>query len=426
MSELSDDTVRSEVDRIYRAESRRVFATLVRLLGEFDLAEEALHQAFTAAVEQWPRDGVPRNPKAWLVTAGRLRGIDALRRRRRFDQHESELHATTPAWPPQHALEVDDLVDDRLRLLFTCCRPELAPDAQVALTLRELCGLTTEEIARAFLTRAPTIAQRIVRAKQRIREQRIPYEVPAPSELPPRRELVMRVIYLVFNEGYSSSSGEQRIRADLCEEAIRLARLLTELLPHPEADGLLALLLLQDARRAARTSTSGDIVLLADQDRSVWDQSRIAEGTALVEKALSNGGEGAYVLQAAIAAVYAESTSGNAVDWPQIVALHDALVLRDPSPVAQLARAIAVGGRDGPAAGLLLVDELLATGQLDEYLPAHAARGELCCQLGHFAFALTSFHRALELAQQTPERRHFERRIAELEHRLHNSPSRDD
>lgn len=300
--------IRAQVDVVYRAESRRVFATLIRLLGDFDLAEEALHEAFAAAVEQWPRQGVPQNPRAWLVTVGRLRGIDALRRRRRFVQTAADMRdARTPAWPPGPGPELEEVADDRLRLLFACCRPDLPPDAQIALTLRELCGLTTEEIARAYLTRPPTIAQRIVRAKRRIREQRIPYEVPGLAELPARRALVMRTIYLVFNEGYSASSGPERIRVDLCLEAIRLARLLAELSPDPESDGLLALLLLQDARRAARTSVSGDIVPLSAQDRSLWDSQRIAEGTALVERALRNGGSGPYALQAAIAAVYAES-----------------------------------------------------------------------------------------------------------------------
>ena len=343
---------RAQIELVYRTESRRVFATLVRLLGELDLAEEALHEAFAAAVEQWTRDGIPQNPRAWLVTVGRLRGIDALRRRRRAERTTRTLGvAAVPAWPPQPAPEIEDVVDDRLRLLFTCCRPELPPDAQVALTLRELCGLTTEEIARAYLVRPSTIAQRIVRAKQRIREQRIPYEVPAAAELPARRALVMRVIYLVFNEGYSSSSGAERVRVDLCVEAIRLARLLALLLPHPEVDGLLALMLLQHARRLARTSASGDIVLLSDQDRSLWDRALIAEGTSLVERSLESGGSGPYVIQAAIAAVYAESIDGAPIDWAQIVALHDELGRIDPSPVSRLARAIAVAGRDGPAAG---------------------------------------------------------------------------
>lgn len=406
--------VRDRVEAVYRAESRRVFATLIRLLGGLDIAEEALHEAFAAALEQWPRDGVPDNPRAWLVTAGRLRGIDALRRRRRLDQTKEQWLATRAgAWPPETP-DYEALEDDQLRLLFTCCRPDLAPDAQVALTLREVCGLTTEEIARAFLVRPPTIAQRIVRAKQRIREQQIPYEVPALAELSARRALVMQVIYLVFNEGYSASSGAERIRFDLCAEAIRLARLLAELLPDPESDGLLALLLLQHARRAARTSPAGELVLLADQDRELWDREAIAEGTALVERALAGGGRGVYCLQAAIAAVYAESASRDDVDWAQIVALHDVLSGIDPSPVARLARAIAVAGRDGAQAGLVLVDELLAEGNLDDYLPAHAARGELCRRLGRNGEAHASFVRARALAQQEAERRYFDRVVAEL------------
>lgn len=415
MNRDGDNGVRTRIDAIYRAESRRAFATLIRLLGDFDLAEEALQEAFAAALEQWPREGIPDNPRAWLITAARFRGIDAMRRRRRLDSATAELgHIVTTTWPPQRTPDLEGLADDPLRLLFTCCRPELPADAQIALTLREVCGLTTEEIARAYLTRAPTIAQRIVRAKQRIREERIPYEVPGAAELEARRALVMRVIYLVFNEGYSSSSGTEHIRVDLCEEAIRLARLLTELLPHPETDGLLALLLLQDARRAARTSPSGDIVLFADQDRSLWDRQRIAEGTRLVEGALKAGGSGSYVLQAAIAAVYAESVDNDSIDWPQIVALHDALARLDPSPVARLARAVAVAGRDGPEAGLALVEAIFCGGDLTDYLPAYAARGDLCQRLGRRDDALDSYRRALGLSQQEPERRLIQRRIAEL------------
>ncbi len=410
-----ENAVRAQVEHVYRVESRRVFATLVRLLGQFDLAEEALHEAFAAALQQWPGEGVPGNPRAWLVTAGRFRGIDALRRRQRLDSAAADLlDIGMPAWPPEQIPEIEDVVDDRLRLLFTCCRPDLPADAQVALTLRELCGLTTEEIARAFLTRAPTIAQRIVRAKQRIREERVPYEVPGIAELPARRALVMRVIYLVFNEGYSASSGSERVRSDLCGEAIRLARLLAELLPDPETDGLLALLLLQDARRGARTSASGDLVPFSEQDRSLWDLPLIAEGTALVERALEQGGRGAYTLQAAIAAVYAESVDNESIDWAQIVALHDVLSRIDASPVARLARAIAVAGRDGPAAGLSVVEELLARGDLSDYLPAHAARGDLCLRVGQLEAARDSFRRALSLARQEPERRFLRRRIEQL------------
>jgi RNA polymerase sigma-70 factor (ECF subfamily) len=388
----------------------------VRLLGDFDLAEEALHEAFAAALEQWPREGFPNEPRAWLVTVGRLRGIDVLRRRRRFDRTTQDLRmAGVHAWPPQPTPNYEVVADDRLRLLFACCRPELPQEAQIALTLRELCGLTTEEIARAYLVRPSTIAQRIVRAKQRLREQHIPYEVPGATELPSRSAVVMQVIYLVFNEGYSASSGAQRIRVNLCIEAIRLARLLVELLPHPEADGLLALLLLQHARRDARTSASGDIVLLSDQNRSLWDRRGIAEGTALVERSLSSGNVGPYALQAAIAAIYAESVDGGPIDWAQIVALHDLLSQVAPSPVARLARAIAVAGRDGPAAGLELIEAILDERVLDNYLPAHAARGDLCQQLERVEDALTSFRRALNLTQQEPEQRYLRQKIASLE-----------
>ncbi|HEY5959251.1 MAG TPA: sigma-70 family RNA polymerase sigma factor [Polyangiaceae bacterium] len=415
MAHESAGNVRAQVDVIYRTESRRVFATLVRLLGDFDLAEEALHEAFAVALEQWQRVGIPSNPRAWLITAARFRGIDAIRRKRRLDSATTVLGNATAAWPPQPTPDLEGLADDQLRLLFTCCRPDLPPDAQVALTLREVCGLTTEEIARAYLTRAPTIAQRIVRAKQRIREERIPYEVPGAAELTARRALVMRVIYLVFNEGYSSSNGTEHIRVDLCEEAIRLARLLADLLPDPETDGLLSLLLLQDARRAARTSPSGDIVLFAEQDRSLWNRQRIAEGAQLVERALQHGGSGTYVLQAAIAAVYAESVDNGSIDWPQIVALHDVLSRLDPSPVARLARAVAVAGRDGPEAGLALVDAILSGGELTDYLPAHAARADLCQRLVRKDDALDAYRRALGLSQQEPEQRLMQRRIAELE-----------
>lgn len=409
------EKIRTEVDTVYRSDSRRVFATLVRLLGDFDLAEEALHEAFAAAVRKWPDDGIPDSPAAWLITVGRLRGIDALRRRARFDQAAAKLRsAAAPVWSPGATLERTVFTDDRLRLLFVCCRPELQQDAQVALMLRELCGLTTEEIARAFLVRPSTIAQRIVRAKQRLRERQVPYEVPEAAELPLRSAQVMRVIYLVFNEGYSASSGKDRIRSDLCAEAIRLARLLIELLPSPQADGLLALLLLQDARRAARTSTSGDIVLLSEQDRTLWDREKIAEGTTLVLRSLRSGKAEPYALQAAIAAVYSESIDGSPIDWEQIIALHDLLSRIAPSPVGHLARAIAIAKRDGPAEGLRLVEALLEKGALDNYLPAHAARGDLCRQLKNPGEALASFQKALDLAQQEPEKRYFQREIARL------------
>lgn len=413
-----DPLARAQVDVVYRAESRRVFATLLRLLGDFELAEEALHEAFAVALEQWPLHGTPRNPRAWLISTGRFRGIDAIRRRRRIDWVARELQytAATPEYP-EPPPELDELIDDPLRLLFACCSPDLAADAQVALTLREVCGLTTEDIARAFLTRAPTVAQRIVRAKQRFREAHIPFELPSSDELPARRAMVMRVIYLVFNEGYAASSGPEHTRHDLCCEAIRLARLLGELLPHPETDGLLALLLLQHARCQARTSTSGDLIRFSDQDRSLWDQQLIAEGTAHLERALKDGACGTYTIQAAIAAVYAESSDNASVDWAQIVGLHELLERTDASPVTRLAKAIAVAGRDGPSAALPMVDELLHCRELLDYLPAHAARGEFCLRLGQVEEALKSFRRALNLAHQEPEQRFLGRRILEIEQR---------
>jgi RNA polymerase sigma-70 factor (ECF subfamily) len=436
------ERVRETVDSIYRSDSRRVFATLVRLLGDFDLAEEALHDAFRAALEQWPKQGVPANPRAWLVSAGRFKAIDNLRRNARFvalpedaaerpesddpterdDAHLEHGAGSLTELAEISAAGVVDLVfwdedaveDDRLRLIFTCCHPALAPDAQVALTLREVCGLTTEEIARAFLASPPTLAQRIVRAKAKIRDARIPYQVPAREDLPERLDAVLRVIYLVFNEGYSASLGGSVTRHDLSEEAIRLGRLLIELLPEPEAQGLLALMLLHESRRAARTSPEGELILLNEQDRRLWNRDQIEEGCALVERALSSRRFGPYTLQAAIAAVHAEAADAAATDWTQIVGLYDVLLRAEPSPVVELNRAVAVAMRDGPAAGLVLIDAILARGDLKDYHLAHAARADLCRRLGRASEARAAYQRALDLTRQEPERRFLERRLNEL------------
>jgi RNA polymerase sigma-70 factor (ECF subfamily) len=403
------------VERVYRTESRRVLATLIRLLGSFDLAEEALHDAFTAAVEQWTRDGVPDNPRAWLVSAGRFKAIDRIRRRARFDASLAELANELDADAEIAPEPTDESVeDDRLRLIFTCCHPALPADAQVALTLREVCGLTTEEIARAFLTAASTVAQRIVRAKNKIRDARIPYQVPSLDELPDRLESVLRVIYLVFNEGYSASSGTALTRHDLSGEAIRVGRLLFEMLPEPEVMGLLALMLLQESRRAARSSPTGELILLDDQDRSRWNHDQIAQGSALVERALASRRFGPYTLQAAIAAVHAEAPDAAATDWTEIVGLYDVLLEMVPSPVVELNRAVAVAMRDGPAAGLRLIDAILERGDLADYHLAHSARAELCRRLGRRAEARAAFERALGLTRQEPERRFLERRLSEL------------
>jgi RNA polymerase sigma-70 factor (ECF subfamily) len=415
MSEDASEQVREKVDAVYRAESRRVLATLIRLLGDFDLAEEALHDAFRAALEQWPRDGIPANPRAWLVSVGRFKAIDGIRRQARFEPLDADVaESVIPTVEDIVSGEGDSVQDDRLCLIFTCCHPALSPDAQVALTLREVCGLTTEEIAHAFLTPTPTLAQRIVRAKAKIRNARIPYQVPTQTELPDRLDAVLRVIYLVFNEGYAASSGASLTRHDLSGEAIRLGRLLVELLPEPEAAGLLALMLLHESRRAARTSPSGDLVLLDDQDRSLWNRRQIVEGSALVAQALSSRRFGSYTLQAAIAAVHAEAPNPSATDWVQIVALYDLLAQADPSPVVELNRAVAVAMRDGPLAGIALIDAILARGDLGKYHLAHAARADLCRRLGRTAEARVSYQRALALTQQEPERRFLEKRLTQL------------
>jgi RNA polymerase sigma-70 factor (ECF subfamily) len=415
MSEFDAEQIRHLLAEVYRTESRRVFATLIRLLGDFDLAEEALHDAFVSAAEQWCQNGPPKNPRAWLVSAGRFKAIDAIRRRSRFDASLHEIagrldHSAQTA----AASDDEEIEDDRLRLIFTCCHPALASETQVALTLREICGLRTEEIAAAFLTAPATIAQRIVRGKAKIRDAAIPYQVPAIAELPDRLDSVLSVIYLVFNEGYSASSGQSVTRADLSQEAIRLGRLLCELLADPEATGLLALMLLQESRRAARSSPDGDLVLLEDQDRGLWNREQIAEGKSLVERALSSSGFGAYTIQAAIASVHADAASPPATDWTRIVALYDLLAQIEPSPVIELNRAVAIAMRDGPAAGLELIDAILARGELADYHLAHAARAELCRRLNRTADARTACGRALDLAKQEPERRFLAKRLREM------------
>jgi len=416
MSQDPHEQVRRTVDEVYQQDSRRVFATLVKLLGDFDLAEEAMHEAFASALVQWSRDGVPENPRAWLVSTGRFKAIDAIRRRARLDASmesvASRLEATATANAAQQALDIED---DRLRLIFTCCHPALAHSTQVALTLREVCGLTTEEIASAFLTVPPTIAQRIVRGKAKIRDAGIPYEVPSIAELPDRLDSVLSVVYLVFNEGYSAHSGDSVTRGDLSEEAIRLGRLILNLLADAEAMGLLALMLLQESRRAARSGPDGDLILLENQDRDLWDQGRIAEGRALVSQALSTQPIGVYTIQAAIAAVHSEATNAAATDWPQIVALYDLLLRAMPSPVVALNRAVAVAMRDGPQAGLDEIDAIMVKGDLATYHLAHAARADLYRRLGRAQEARAAYEQALALSRQEPERRFLERRIRELE-----------
>jgi RNA polymerase sigma-70 factor (ECF subfamily) len=406
--------VRARVEQVYREDSRRILATLIRLLGDFDLAEEALHEAFFVAVERWQRDGVPDNPRTWLVSTGRFKAIDVLRRRARFKASQPLLLAQLDELE-QADWSGEDVEDDRLRLIFTCCHPALAADAQVSLTLREVCDLTTEEIARAFLSAPAAIAQRIVRAKAKIRDAKIPYQVPTLNELPERLDSVLRVIYLVFNEGYSASVGAELTREDLTREAIRLGRLLMELLPEPEVMGLLALMLLHESRRPARTSPSGELVLLDNQDRSLWDAGLMAEGGALVERALSTRRFGPYCLQAAIAAVHAEAPSAPETDWQQIVGLYDVLLRAVPSPVIELNRAVAVAKRDGALAGLLLIEGILTRGELPDYHLAHSARAEFCRQLGRVEEARSAYLRALELTRQAPERRFIEGRLKELD-----------
>lgn len=411
---MTGDELHAQVEVIYRRDSRRILATLIRLLGDFDLAEEALHDAFFIAVERWQRDGMPANPRAWLVSAGRFKAIDALRRRARFDRSQAQLIMQLED-PAQDPSEEELLADDRLRLIFTCCHPALSADAQVPLTLREVCDLTTEQIARAFLQSPSTIAQRIVRAKAKIRDARIPYQVPAMGELAERLESVLRVIYLVFNEGYSASAGEDLVQRDLCDEAIRLGRLLAQLLPDPEVFGLLALMLLQASRLRARTDGEGELVLLDQQDRSLWDKAQIEEGCALVRHALGSRDIGPYSVQAAIAAVHAEAASAQETDWAEIVGLYDVLLRHWPSPVIELNRAVALASRDGAAAGLAEVEAILGRGELLDYHLAHAAQAQLHGQLEHVQQAREAWVRALALARQEPERRHIERCLRALE-----------
>jgi len=419
MPPLAPEQLSRTIETLYRSESGRVLATLVRLLGDLDLAEESMHEAFAAALESWPRTGIPDKPRPWLISTARFKAVDAMRRRARFDGAQKDLVAhmerrVNDAPSEDEELRDEEIEDDRLRLIFTCCHPALSPEGQVALTLREICGLTTEEIARAFLVTPATLAQRIVRAKARIREASIPYEVPAPQELQERLDAVLQVIYLVFNEGYSAAAGAEVTRAELTGEAIRLGRLLTELQPEPEVIGLLALMLLQESRRIARTSPAGELILLENQDRLLWNREQIAEGVALVEKALSSRRFGPYTLQAAIAAVHAEAESTAATDWPQIVALYNQLVRIQPSSVVHLNRVVAIAMRDGPEAGLAHIDALLQQGELANYYLAHSARADMRRRLGRTAEARASYEKALALTQQEPERQFLQERIRQL------------
>jgi len=414
MPQSVPEQVSRTIETLYRSESGRVLATLVRLLGDLDVAEEAMHEAFAAALASWPETGIPDNPRPWLISTARFKAIDGMRRRARFDAVQTDLALHIERRANEAPPEDEEIEDDRLRLIFTCCHPALAPEAQVALTLREVCGLTTEEIARAFLVTPATLAQRIVRAKAKIREAAIPYEVPAPQELPERLGAVLQVIYLVFNEGYSAAAGAEVTRAELTCEAIRLGRLLAELQPEPEVIGLLALMLLQESRRPARTSPKGELILLENQDRSLWNREQIAEGVALVEQALQSRRFGPYTLQAAIAAVHAEAESAPATDWRQIVALYNQLVRIQPSPVVHLNRAVAIAMRDGPEAGLARIDAVMEHGELANYYLAHSARAELCRRLGRTVEARTSYERALALTQQEPERQFLQERIRHL------------
>lgn len=415
MVEESEQDFSKKLEQLYRNEFRRVLATLIRLLGDFDQAEEALHDAFKAALEQWPQQGIPDNPRAWLVSVGRFKAIDKFRRDARFDTFDEipeqlDVFIVNPEDEQDESLE-----DDQLRLIFTCCHPSLSVEAQVALTLREICGLTTEEIAHAFLITPKTAAQRIVRAKAKIRDARIPYEIPAPEQLPERLNSVLQVIYLVFNEGYSASSGHALTRHDLSAEAIRLGKLLMELLPsEPEILGIVALMLLQDSRRAARTTSEGDLILLNEQDRTLWDRDQISEGVTLVRRALSLSGFGAYAVQAAIAAIHAEASSADETDWREITGLYDVLLRIYPSPVVELNRAVAIAMRDRPEAGLALIEALISQGQLEDYHFLYAAQADFHRRLGQTDQAILAYQHALKLAQQEPERRFLQKRLAEL------------